>query len=88
MFGVGTSEILIILLIALLVLGPEEIPKVAKTIARTLRSMQRVTDDIKHTITAEINYEEEKTKKISSQEGKKAIEGEKVSGLDNATPEA
>ncbi|MEM4658567.1 MAG: twin-arginine translocase TatA/TatE family subunit [Candidatus Methanosuratincola sp.] len=86
MFGVGTSEILIILLIALLVLGPEEIPKVARTLARTLRSIQQVTDEIKHTITAEINYEEERAKKIPGQESNKLAEGEKTPGADEGSP--
>ncbi|MCH8028866.1 MAG: twin-arginine translocase subunit TatB [Candidatus Dadabacteria bacterium] len=58
MFGIGTSEVLIILLIALLVLGPKEIPKVARTLGRTIRNIQRATDEIKHTITAEIDYDE------------------------------
>lgn len=53
--GVGTSEILIVLLIALLVLGPKELPKVARTLAKTIRSIQRMTDDIKHTVTAELD---------------------------------
>jgi len=39
MFGIGTSEILVILLIALLILGPKEIPKVARTIGRGLREL-------------------------------------------------
>jgi sec-independent protein translocase protein TatB len=60
MFGIGTSEILIILLIALLVLGPKEIPKIARTLGRTMREFQRATDELKHTINSEIDLDEEK----------------------------
>ncbi|MCI0454426.1 MAG: Sec-independent protein translocase protein TatB [Candidatus Dadabacteria bacterium] len=60
MFGIGTSEILIILLIALLVLGPKEIPKIARTLGRTMREFQRATDELKHTIDSEIDLDEEK----------------------------
>ncbi|HLE26046.1 MAG TPA: Sec-independent protein translocase protein TatB [Thermodesulfobacteriota bacterium] len=62
MFGIGTSEILIILLIALIILGPKEIPKIARTLGRTMREFQRVTDELKHTIDSEIEVDEEETK--------------------------
>jgi len=58
MFGLGTSEILVILLIALLILGPKEIPKVARTIGRGIRELQRAKDDLSKTIDFEMNEEE------------------------------
>ncbi len=63
MFGIGTSEILIILLIALIILGPKEIPKIARTLGRTMREFQRATDELKHTIDSEIEIDEEVTDK-------------------------
>jgi len=36
-------------------LGPKELPKVARTLAKTIRSIQQMTDDIKHTVTAELD---------------------------------
>ena len=59
MFGIGTSEILIILLIALIVLGPKEIPKVARTLGRAMREFQRITDELRHSIDMEIENDEE-----------------------------
>ncbi len=50
MFGLGANELLIILLIALVVLGPKELPKVARTIGRGLRELQRTKDDLKKDI--------------------------------------
>ena len=47
MFGLGTAELLIILFIALVVLGPKELPKVARTLGRGIRELQRAKDDIK-----------------------------------------
>ena len=61
MFGIGTSEILIILLIALLVLGPKEIPKVARTIGRTMRDLQRAKDELRETIDSEFEESEVRT---------------------------
>ena len=59
MFGIGTSELLIILLIALLVLGPKEIPKIARTLGRGMRELQRAKDELRQTINTEIEEREE-----------------------------
>ena len=50
MFGIGTAEILVILCIALVVLGPKELPKVARTVGRGIREIQRARDDLKKNI--------------------------------------
>jgi len=58
MFGIGTSEILIILVIALLVLGPNEIPKIAKTLGRGMRELERAKNELKNSIQFEIDENE------------------------------
>ncbi len=55
MFGVGSSELIIILIIALLILGPKEIPKVARTIGKGMRELQRAKDELKKNIEFEDN---------------------------------
>ena len=60
MFGIGTSEILIIMLIAILVLGPREIPKIARTLGRGLRELERAKDELKESIEFEANKEDVK----------------------------
>ena len=61
MFGLGTAELLIILFIALIVLGPKELPKMARTLGRGIRELQRAKDDIKKNIEFE-DDSDEKTK--------------------------
>ncbi|MDE0159039.1 MAG: twin-arginine translocase TatA/TatE family subunit [Candidatus Dadabacteria bacterium] len=61
MFGLGTAELLIILFIALVVLGPKELPKVARTLGRGIRELQRAKDDIKKNIEFDDDMDE-KTK--------------------------
>ncbi len=61
MFGLGTAELLIILFIALVVLGPKELPKVARTLGRGIREIQRAKDDLKKNIEFEDDLDE-KTK--------------------------
>jgi Tat protein translocase TatB subunit len=58
MFGIGTSEILIILVIALLVLGPNEIPKLAKTLGRGMRELERAKNELRNSIEFEIEEKE------------------------------
>lgn len=47
MFGLGTWEIAIILLVALLVLGPDKLPQLARTIGKGLREIRRATSDLR-----------------------------------------
>ena len=62
MFGVGTSELVIILIIALLILGPKEIPKVARTIGKGMRELQRAKDELKKNI----EFEDDTVSEIKS----------------------
>src|SRR6186713_2804992 len=41
MFGIGGSEILVILVVALLFLGPDKLPDAAKTISKGIRDLKR-----------------------------------------------
>ncbi|MBI4228164.1 MAG: twin-arginine translocase subunit TatB [Deltaproteobacteria bacterium] len=70
MFGIGTGEILIVLLIALLVLGPNEIPKVARAIGKTMRDLQRTKDELRESIDKEFEDFDEDNKRPE----KKAVE--------------
>lgn len=79
MFGIGTGEILIILLIALLVLGPKELPKVARTIGKTLRELQRTKDEIRESIDREFEEDPDHSKPA----GQKAEDGEHPKQQDN-----
>lgn len=47
MFGLSFGEILIILVVALLVLGPTGMPKLARTLGKGLRDFRRATGDIR-----------------------------------------
>ena len=47
MFGVGPEELVLILIIALIVLGPESMPKVARDIGRVVGDLRRTSDQLR-----------------------------------------
>ena len=54
MFGIGTPELILILVLALIVLGPTKLPEVARLLGRNLAKLRQVADDLKR----EINFDQ------------------------------
>ncbi|MBP3731395.1 MAG: twin-arginine translocase subunit TatB [Mailhella sp.] len=63
MFGIGSTELLVILVVALLVLGPKNLPKIAHTLGRAMGEFRRVSTEFQRTLNTEIAFEEEAEKK-------------------------
>ncbi len=58
MFDIGFSELVVIGLIALIVLGPKRLPEVARTAGRWMGQLRRFISDVKLDLDREINAEE------------------------------
>jgi Tat protein translocase TatB subunit len=58
MFGIGFFEIIVILIVALLVVGPTKLPEVARSIGRALGEFRRMADDVKETFEEEFVKED------------------------------
>ena len=54
MFDLGGYELLVILIIGLIVLGPEKLPKVVRMVSRAFRDFRRYTNDLKQDINEEL----------------------------------
>ena len=65
MFDIGFSEMVVIAVVALIVLGPEKLPKVARTAGHLLGRLQRYVNDVKSDIQREMQLEE--LKKLQAQ---------------------
>ena len=65
MFDIGFSELLVIAVVALLVIGPERLPKVARTAGHMFGRLQRYVNDVKADIQREMELDE--LRKLRSQ---------------------
>ncbi|HXH70718.1 MAG TPA: Sec-independent protein translocase protein TatB [Pyrinomonadaceae bacterium] len=56
--SIGTSELLMIGLIALIIFGPRKLPQMMRTIGKTMAEFRRTTDDFKSTWQKEVDFED------------------------------
>ena len=81
MFNIGPLELLVIALVALLVVGPEKLPKLAKNIAKIYRELNniiyKVKDEIMNIdIESELDIEQNKNTSINkTDEDNKTLQG-------------
>lgn len=75
MFGIGMPEMLMILAIALIVIGPKKLPDLAKSLGRALGEFKRAASDLKDSIQSETGLDDVRSSfKSVSQELKKSVE--------------
>ena len=60
MFSIGMPEMLLILAIALIVIGPKKLPDLAKSLGRAMREFKRATSDFKETLAGDEDLSEVK----------------------------
>jgi len=54
MFGIGLPELLLIMVLALLVLGPERLPEMARLLGRAYAQLRRASEEFQNTIRQDI----------------------------------
>lgn len=73
MFNIGFPELLLILAVALLVVGPSKLPELARSIGKAFGQFKRMADDVRDTIDQEVAVEEKKEEIEENKEEKKEI---------------
>src|SRR5512140_1161877 len=74
MFDVGFSELIVIALVALIVIGPERLPRVARTLGALMGRAQRYVNDVKADIQREVDLDELKSIQSTFQDAAKSVE--------------
>jgi TatA/E family protein of Tat protein translocase len=57
MFNIGPLELMVILIIALLVVGPKRLPEVGRSIGRGIREFRKAQDEVQRTIQSALDEE-------------------------------
>jgi sec-independent protein translocase protein TatB len=68
MFDIGFTELMVIGVIALIVIGPEKLPRVARTVGHLAGRLQRYVSDVKADINREIELDELRKMRDSMQQ--------------------
>ena len=54
MFGIGMPELLVILVVALIVLGPKRLPEIARSLGRGMAEFRRASNEFSRTLSASL----------------------------------
>jgi sec-independent protein translocase protein TatB len=74
MFDIGFSELIVVALVALIVIGPERLPRVARTIGALLGRAQRYVNDVKADIQREVDLDGLKNVRDTFEDAAKSME--------------
>lgn len=71
MFGIGSTEFILILVVALIVMGPDKLPQIARGLGKAISEFKRMSTDLQRTINVEIEKQEhqERVKKAEEEFG-------------------
>lgn len=67
MFNIGFPELILILVVALLVVGPSKLPELARSMGKAFGQFRRMADDVRDTIEQEVTIEEKGEEKKDNQ---------------------
>src|SRR5436190_21437420 len=87
MFDIGFSEMMVIAIIALVVIGPEKLPRLARTLGHLAGRLQRYVADVKADINREMELEELRKMRDSMQQAASSFESSVQSELNKTESE-
>ena len=87
MFDIGFSELLVIGVVALIVIGPEKLPRLARTLGHLAGKLQRYVSDVKADINREIELDDLKKMRDSMQQAASDFQGSVTSEVSKTEAE-
>jgi sec-independent protein translocase protein TatB len=87
MFDIGFTELLVIGVVALIVIGPEKLPRMARTVGHLAGRLQRYVSDVKADINREIELDELRKMRDSMQQAASSFESSVQSELNKTETE-
>jgi sec-independent protein translocase protein TatA len=64
MFGLGVTEVLVILVVAFLLFGPQQLPEVGRQVGKAVKGLKEATDDVRKSVEPELNLMQAEMKAV------------------------
>jgi Tat protein translocase TatB subunit len=80
MFNIGPLELIIILVVALLVVGPARLPEMGRTIGKSLREFRRAQDEVRRSLEFDLDEDQEEVPEVPDAPSEAAEETERPRG--------
>ena len=79
MFNIGPMELIVVLLVALIVVGPKRLPEVGRSIGKSLRELRRASDEVRYSFETSLEDEPPEVTEVTKvAETAKAAKGAKA----------
>lgn len=88
MFGIGLTELLVILLIAMVVVGPDRMPELARTVGKGIRDLRRMYDNLRSDLGPDYDEIEQAIRTLRSVNPRHELNSYTRKYLDNLAEEA
>ena len=64
MFGLGVTEVLVILVVAFLLFGPQQLPEVGRQVGKAIKGFKEATEDVRKSVEPELNLMQAEIKAV------------------------